>query len=77
MFSAIRSVVVSPLQTIRCRVLAAHEALVSIDGREDVPIRVGDVVEVRALERPIRLVEPAGSPPFWDLFRQKVELLPS
>jgi NAD+ kinase len=75
--SAIRSVVVSPLQTIRCRVLAAHEALVSIDGREDVPIRVGDVVEVRALERPIRLVEPAGSPPFWDLFRQKVELLPS
>ncbi|HET9457123.1 MAG TPA: NAD(+)/NADH kinase [Candidatus Limnocylindrales bacterium] len=75
--SAIRSVVVSPLQTIRCRVLAAHEALVSIDGREDVPIGVGDVVEVRALERPIRLVEPAGSPPFWDLFRQKVELLPS
>jgi NAD+ kinase len=75
--SAIRSVVVSPLQTVSCRVVAATEALVSIDGREDVPISVGDVVEVRALERPIRLVEPAGSQPFWDLFRQKVELLPS
>ena len=26
---------------------------------------------------PIRLVEPAGALPFWDLFRRKVELLPS
>jgi hypothetical protein len=31
----------------------------------------------RARERPSRLVEPAGSQPFWDLFRRKVELLPS
>ena len=53
------------------------EALVSIDGREDIPIAVGDVVEVRALDRPIRLVEPKGAQPFWDLFRHKVELLPS
>ena len=30
-----------------------------------------------ASTRPIRLVEPEGSQPFWDLFRQKVELLPS
>ena len=29
------------------------------------------------LERPIRLVEPKGAQPFWDLFRHKVELLPS
>lgn len=75
--SAIRSVVVSPKQTVRCRVVDAHEALVSIDGREDIPIVTGDVVEVRALERPIRLVEPDGAQPFWDLFRRKVELLPS
>ena len=75
--SAIRSVVVSPKQMVRCRVVDAVEALVSIDGREDLPIVVGDVVEVRALERPIRLVEPAGAQPFWDLFRRKVELLPS
>jgi NAD+ kinase len=75
--SAIRSVVVSPRQIVRCRVVDANEALVSVDGREDIPIAVGDVVEVRALDRPIRLVEPKGAQPFWDLFRHKVELLPS
>jgi NAD+ kinase len=75
--SAIRSVVVGPDQTVRCRVVDAHEAVVSIDGREDLPIRVGDVVEVRAVDRPIRLVEPEGSQPFWDLVRHKIELLPS
>jgi NAD+ kinase len=75
--SALRSVVVSPEQVVRCRVVDAHEALVSIDGREDLPIAVGDLVEVRAIERPIRLLEPAGSPSFWDLLRRKVELLPS
>jgi NAD+ kinase len=75
--SAIRSVVVSPRQVVRCRVVDAHEALVSIDGREDRRIQVGDVVEIRALERPIRFVEPDGALPFWDLLRTKVELLPS
>ena len=75
--SAIRSVVVSPRQTVRCRVVDAHEALVSIDGREDLPVAIGDVVEVRAVEPPIRLVEPRGAVPFWDLLRHKVELLPS
>ena len=75
--SAIRSVVVSPQQIVRCRVVDAFEALVSVDGREDLPIAVGDVVEVRALDRPIRLIEPKGAQPFWDLLRHKVELLPS
>ena len=75
--TTIRSVVVGPSVVVRCRVADAYEALVSIDGREDVPIAVGDVVEVRALERPIRLVQPEGSLPFWDLVRKKVELLPS
>ena len=75
--SAIRSVVVSPRQVVRARVLDAFEALVSIDGREDRKLAVGDVVEVRALERPIRFVEPSGALPFWDLLRTKVELLPS
>jgi NAD+ kinase len=75
--SAFRSVVVSPEQVVRCRVVDAHEALVSVDGREDLPIAVGDVVEVRALDRPIRLLEPRGSLSFWDLLRHKVELLPS
>lgn len=75
--TTIRSVVVGPEAVVRCRVIAAHEALVSVDGREDIPLAVGDVVEVRAIERPVRLVEPEGSQAFWDLFRQKVELLPS
>ncbi len=75
--SAIRSVVVSPSQTVRCQVVEAHEALVSVDGREDIPIQIGDVVEVSAVERPIRLIEPTGAQPFWDLLRQKVALLPS
>jgi NAD+ kinase len=75
--SAIRSIVVSPRQVVRARVTDAHEALVSIDGREDRRIAVGDVVEVRAMERPMRFIEPAGAMPFWDLLRTKVELLPS
>jgi NAD+ kinase len=75
--STVRSVVIGPDQVVRCRVVDANEAILSVDGREDVPIAVGDVVEVRALTRPVQLVEPAGSQPFWDLFRQKVELLPS
>lgn len=75
--TTIRSVVVGGSVVVRCRIADAHEALVSIDGREDVPIDVGDTVEVRALERPIRLVQPEGSMPFWDLVRKKVELLPS
>ncbi|HSO30355.1 MAG TPA: NAD(+)/NADH kinase [Candidatus Sulfomarinibacteraceae bacterium] len=75
--TTIRSVVVGPAAVVRIEVADAHEALVSIDGREDVAIEVGDVVEVRAVQRPIRLVQPDGSLPFWDLVRKKVELLPS
>jgi NAD+ kinase len=75
--TTIRSVVVGPEAVVRCRIVDAHEALVSIDGREDIPLSVGDIVEVRAIERPVRLIEPEGSLPFWDLFREKVALLPS
>ena len=75
--SAIRSIVVEPTRVVRCHVQGAHEALVSVDGREDVPIAVGDVVEVLAMDAPVRFVEPDGALPFWDLVRRKVELLPS
>jgi NAD+ kinase len=75
--SAIRSIVAGPTQVVRCRIVDAFEALVSVDGRIDLPVAVGDVVEVRAVERPIRLIEPKGTIPFWDLLRRKVELLPS
>ena len=62
---------------VRCTVVDAVEALVSVDGREDLRLEVGDVVEVRAVTRPIRLIEPAAAQPFWDLLRHKVALLPS
>jgi NAD+ kinase len=75
--SAIRSVVVSPLQTVRTRIVDANEALLSVDGYDDIPLNVGDVVEVTARDRPIRFVEPKSALPFWDLLRHKVELLPS
>ena len=59
------------------RVVDAHDALVSIDGREDFPILVGDAVEVRPREQAIRFIEPEGAIGFWDLVRHKAELLPS
>ena len=42
--SAIRSVVVSPRHTVRCRVLDAYDVLMSVDGREDRRLAIGDVV---------------------------------
>ena len=75
--STIRSIVVRPTAVVRCRVIDAHEALVSVDGHADIPVTVGDTIEIRSIERPVRLIEPTGSLPFWDLVRQKVELLPS
>jgi NAD+ kinase len=75
--SAIRSVVVSPRRTVRIVVAEAHEALVSVDGREDRELVAGDAVTVSALDRSVRFIVPDGAVPFWDLFRRKVELLPS
>ncbi|MBA2556158.1 MAG: NAD(+)/NADH kinase [Chloroflexi bacterium] len=75
--SAIRSIVVSPQHTVLVRVVEAHDVLVSIDGREDYPLAVGDAVRLSARVRPIRFVEPRGALAFWDLLRLKAELLPS
>jgi NAD kinase len=55
---------------------AMYGASISIDGQADLPMRVGDRVEVRALEMPLRVVEPTGSTPFYDLLRTKAGLLP-
>ena len=74
--AGIRSIVVSPHHVVTVRVEAAHDVLMSIDGREDMPLAVGDSVEVRAREQPIRFIEPHGALPFWDLLRRKAELLP-
>ena len=51
-------------------------AVVSIDGQWDLPMVAGDRVEVRALEVPLRLIEPTGSTPFYDLLRTKASRLP-
>jgi NAD+ kinase len=72
----LRSSVVSPRHVVRVRVEAATDCLVSIDGRDDIPLVVGDAVEVSAREAPIRFIQPRGALPFWDLLREKAELLP-
>jgi NAD+ kinase len=74
--SALRSSVVGPQHVVRVRVVDAFDCLVSIDGREDLALAIGDVVEVRAREAPIRFIEPRDALPFWDVLRQKAALLP-
>src|SRR5262249_16749940 len=74
--ASIRSIVVSPRHTVTVKVIDAHDCEVSIDGQEDIPLSRGDAVQVRARERPIRVVEPEGALPFWDLLRRKAQLLP-
>jgi NAD+ kinase len=75
--TAIKSVVVSPRHVVRVRVVDAYDPLMSVDGREDRRLSVGDVVCVSEAARPIRFIEPRDAVPFWDLLRQKSELLPS
>ena len=75
--SAVRTFVVSPAHTVSVRVIDAFDCMVSIDGRDDVPLQAGDVVQVSARERPIRFIEPRGALPFWELLRRKAELLPT
>lgn len=75
--SSIRSVVVGAQHVVRVSLVAGPPGIVSIDGRDDYPIEVGDSVEVRAMDRPMRFIEPPGALPFWDLLRQKAALLPA
>ena len=75
--SSLRSIVVGPTHTVRVRHVDGAPGIVSIDGRDDYPVNVGDVVEIRALPRPMRFIEPPGALPFWDLLRQKAALLPA
>ena len=75
--ASVRSIVVSPLHTVRISIIDGPPGIVSIDGRDDYPLEPGDEVEIRALDRPIRFIEPRSALPFWDLLRQKAELLPA
>ena len=75
--SPLRSVVAGEDHVVR---LSLHQAVsgatVSIDGQWDLPMNVGEMVEVRALPVPLRMVELSGSTPFYDLLRTKASLLP-
>ena len=75
--AAIRSIVVGPAHRVLVRFVDGGDCVLSIDGREDHPLKIGSAVEIRALERPLRLVEPTGTQPFWDLLRRKAALLPA
>jgi NAD+ kinase len=75
--SSIRSIVVGPAHTVVVRLIDGPDCVVSIDGREDHPLRPGDAVEIAALDRPLRFIEPRGALPFWELLRQKAALLPA
>jgi NAD+ kinase len=75
--SPLRSVVAGEDHVVR---LTLHQAVsgatISIDGQWDLPMAVGESVEVRALPVPLRMVELSGSTPFYDLLRTKASLLP-
>jgi NAD+ kinase len=75
--SPLHSVVAGGSHVVRLTLRSAIDgALISLDGQTDIPIAEGDSVEVSALEKPLRIIEPTGSTPFYDLLRTKAELLP-
>ena len=75
--SPLRSVVAGEEQVVRLILRqAVSGATISIDGQWDLPMAVGEAVEVRALPVPLRMVELGGSVPFYDLLRTKASLLP-
>jgi NAD+ kinase len=75
--SALHSVVAGEDHEVHLTLQEAHDgAVISVDGQLDLPMRIGDRVEVSALAEPLRMVEPTGSTPFYDLLREKASLLP-
>ena len=75
--SPLRSVVAGEDHVVRLTLRqAVSGATISIDGQWDLPMAVGESVEVRALPVPLRMVELSGSTPFYDLLRTKASLLP-
>jgi NAD+ kinase len=74
--AGIRSIVVGPQHVVTVSVDDAHDVLMSIDGREDTRCRSVTRSPCAPAERPVRFIEPRP-PPFWDLLRRKVELLPT
>ena len=63
--------VFDPEQRIRLEV-QDEPARLSIDGQLEVPLRVGDRIEIRRSEVVARLIRPASSKPFLSLLREKI-----
>ena len=75
--ASIRSIVVSPRHTVsRARRRLAMTACVASTGATTTRSSRASEVEIRALDRPLRFIEPPGALPFWELLRQKAALLP-
>ncbi len=75
--SPLHSLVVGEDRVVRLNLRQAGAgAQISLDGQWEIPMAVGETVEVRALPAPLRMVEPGGSTPFYDLLRTKASLLP-
>jgi NAD+ kinase len=75
--SPLHSVVAGEDQAVRLTLRhAVAEAVISIDGQWDLPMAVGETIEVQALPVPLRIVQPSGSTPFYALLRTKASLLP-
>ena len=75
--SPLHSVVAGEDHEVHLALREAHDgAIISIDGQQDLPMAIGDRVEVRALAEPLRMIEPSGATPFYDLLRTKASLLP-
>jgi NAD+ kinase len=75
--TSLHSVVAGEEHVVRLQLRhAGAGAVVSVDGQWDLPLHDGDRVEVRALPTPLRLLEPSGSTPFYDLLRTKASRLP-
>ncbi|MGH2446145.1 MAG: NAD(+)/NADH kinase [Candidatus Limnocylindria bacterium] len=75
--SPLHSVVAGDDHEVRLTLREGYDgALLSLDGQLDLPMAVGDRVEIRALPEPLRMIEPVGSTPFYDLLRTKASLLP-
>ena len=74
--SPLHSVVAGERHVVRLTLRESQEAIISIDGQTDLQMRPGERVEVRALPIPLRLLEPEGSTPFYELLRTKASLLP-
>jgi NAD+ kinase len=75
--SPLHSVVAGEDHEVHLVLRDSHDgAVISIDGQQDLPMAVGDRVEVRALPAPLRMIEPTGATPFYDLLRTKASLLP-